>query len=548
MAETAVGVIGLALAFKGAVDTALFIGSFFDEGKREYSSIALLYHIQKTKLQLWGDECRATDPDGGILRDMPEFVKETVVRILGEIEKLNREVNAIVSKHGLVISPTSTVMTDLDKNLHPDSDLAKEIANRPREKKLRSVVQWVIKTRSDFKDKVNDIRILITELHGITLRPREIQLLANGLEGRVLAQISREDLLMILAELNTESNKSLALSARAKVLQSRISLDPNGSVTHISQQQLRRIGNSGDVFWFIGGHQSEQPLPVCVQWNNIPAGPDTPEYISRINSLGYILERVSEPALRLPPCYGVVDGRAHGGDFGERRLGYVFGIPRDTSIFGSQKDVYDSDLASSPPSSLRDQISQKTSPPLLGDRFKLAYVLACAFSRFHAAGWLHKGFHSGSIIFFQRRAGQRVDVTEPFITGFQYSRPQTATSLPFEITKHKSLQHYYHPDYRPNTDRFTKRFDLYSLGVVLFEIGRWGLLTDRRPPFVNQIQSREYLLSKGLGDLGWRMGAVYQSVVETLLTCRLPDDSVDHEYFVKQYMDKIMRPLSTCNA
>ncbi|KAI1211926.1 prion-inhibition and propagation-domain-containing protein [Annulohypoxylon truncatum] len=530
-AGLAAGAVGIAIAFKGAVDTALFIGSFFDNGKREYGSVALAYHIQKVRLELWGNQCKVTDTDDGMLREKPLFIKDAVVRILGQIEKLNGEVNFLANKYGIVTSMTDVPDTDLNRNLHPGSDLVKNIAKEgSREPKLKSVVGWVIRAKSDFKEKVDEIRNLITHLQEITLQPREIQLLNNSLEGPVLAPIRREDFPELLVELDTGTRQSLALSAHAKLLQSRICLNSTGSVTYIGQQQIVPVrGSPGpDNIYSLKRHDG-QSLTVRIEWNKLSAGPDTQQYIDRINSLGYILERVSEPALRLPPCYGVYDDMEY----------------EIKHKMKSREDVYDGDLLSHPPISLSDRIKQKGPIPLLGERFQLAYTLACAFSRFHAAGWLHKGFHSGSIIFFHKRGGQGVDVTEPFVTGFQYSRPQGASSLSFSPLDNKGLGYYYHPDAHKGS---TRRLDLYSLGVVLYELGRWGLLADRKEQLGNRTQWRKYLLTRGFKDLGWRMGDKYQSVVKTLLDCDLPPDDADHEYFAQKYLEKVMRPLSSCSA
>lgn len=38
--------------------------------------------------------------------------------------------------------------------------------------------------------------------------------------------------------------------------------------------------------------------------------------------------------------------------------------------------------------------------PTLGDRIKLAYMLACSLAEIHAVGILHKRFYSGNVLFF----------------------------------------------------------------------------------------------------------------------------------------------------
>lgn len=63
-----------------------------------------------------------------------------------------------------------------------------------------------------------------------------------------------------------------------------------------------------------------------------------------------------------------------------------------------------------------------------------------------------------------------------------------------------------------------------------------------------------YLVSKVLPDMGWRMGEKYQSVVRILLQCQLTnddddDDGADDEgFFEQQYFEKAIQPLSACSA
>jgi hypothetical protein len=140
-------------------------------------------------------------------------------------------------------------------------------------------------------------------------------------------------------------------------------------------------------------------------------------------------------------------------------------------------------------------------------------------------------------------------VTDPFITGFQYSRPLQGTTISYGPLENKDLQYYYHPD---ATKGFSKRLDLYSLGIVLCEIGSWGLVMDWIPEDKKfKLQSREwsrdYMMNSVLEDLGWRMGKQHQSAVRTLLACRLPTDD-DADLFAQQFYEKVLKPLDVCTA
>lgn len=97
-------------------------------------------------------------------------------------------------------------------------------------------------------------------------------------------------------------------------------MDP-GSATCITRQHLTPIGNSSNIYRL---KRKNRQLTVSITWNVVTVGPDTDQYVDRLNSLGYILERVSEPTLRLLPCYGVFDDTDYELKYREKRLGYVF--------------------------------------------------------------------------------------------------------------------------------------------------------------------------------------------------------------------------------
>ncbi|KAH8162797.1 hypothetical protein CIB48_g5458 [Xylaria polymorpha] len=116
-----------------------------------------------------------------------------------------------------------------------------------------------------------------------------------------------------------------------------------------------------------------------------------------------------------------------------------------------------------------------------------------------------------------------------YVFGFQYSRPTDAHSLSRGPLANSELKYYYYP----SADKgFTRRIDLYSLGVVLCGIGRWGLvgstISDRgRRIMVDRAAWCNYLLTNDDDD----------------------DDGADDEgFFEQQYFEKAIQPLSACSA
>ncbi|KAF3055891.1 hypothetical protein GL218_06921 [Daldinia childiae] len=540
-----VSVGAIVMAFKGVIDTALLIESFHDDGKTGCGYLALTYHIEKTRLDLWGQLCKANNESSCTLSDRPDLVKETITRILGEIVNLNREAEKLITKHDVKMPEYPQGSDNPAQAMNLSSALPQALSKLVVKPKARW--RWTIKGKADFEQVVLKIRKLRDDLESFTISDNYRQLLHKALPSLALKSITSRELLQTLYDPETRVGSALAASAKVKFLWSQTSPD-SSDMNIIAGDQLRFLSGSSNLG--ILRNQGAGISSVWVEWNTVQDGAGAAEYIKRIKTLGYRLEKIGEPALRLPSCYGLVFQEIHGAT----RLGFVFGAPRTIWLQGRVQSMprYTGDFFNLPPVSLANLMEhQKTNTiPLLGDRFYLAFTLAVAFSHFHAAGWLHKGFHSDNITFLQQDNEPHINVTDPFITGFQYSRPQQEQSLSRTPLENDQLQHYYHPD----ADKgFSRRLDLYSLGIVLCEIGRWGLIRKtvsdrRRKELVDRSAWRNYVNKYICVDMGWRMGEKYHGVVKTLLECRLPGDDHDDGLFEQQYLEKVIQPLAECTA
>lgn len=566
-------------ALKGALDTALLIDAYFDDEKSNCGYLALRYHTEKTRLDLWRQAYKIDDPKACPLRYKPEAIQKLVIQTLAQITQLLDESQNLVEKYKIA---TSTVPSDNDNN---DNHTTNGFGSASRShdavatalSKLRvkpkSKFRWTIKGKAEFDDKVSRISTLVKDLQSFTVDASESQSLDRALPSMSLKSIVNAEILQLLNDPKNGAGLTLATSARVKLLQNPTRI-PDGSVTVLTADQLRFLKGAAST---VGTLRSSSAAfhSVWIEWSAIGPGASAPEYIRRIKALGYLLEEAGNPALRLPVCYGIFDDLAYEAEFDTRRIGYVFGAPSSSSspALPAQPSPprYDGNFREHPPRTLSDLIrDSKSFPvPLLGDRFALAVTLATAFSNFHSAGWLHKGFHSGNIVFLAQISPPSpspsppsssdpetvIKVTDPFITGFQYSRPAGAQSLSIGPLENAELEHYYHPS---ASKGFSRRVDLYSLGVVLCEIGRWGLVGSTvsegtRRKMVDRAAWRNYMVAKVLPDIGWRMGERYQSAVRTLLECRLPDDGDDDDgddggFFEQQYFEKVIQPLSACSA
>jgi hypothetical protein len=118
------------------------------------------------------------------------------------------------------------------------------------------------------------------------------------------------------------------------------------------------------------------------------------------------------------------------------------------------------------------QDSRGTARPSLEEKFKMAYLLAVAVRNWHSVGWLHQSISSPNVIFFELTT-RKVDFSNPFLGGFEFARPDSdpsmgyaADDIAFNVYRHPARQGEERKGHR-------KIHDIYSLGVVLLEIGLW---------------------------------------------------------------------------
>lgn len=126
--------------------------------------------------------------------------------------------------------------------------------------------------------------------------------------------------------------------------------------------------------------------------------------------------------------------------------------------------------------------------PALSMRFAMAQSLSQSLALLLACGVLHKGITPTNIVFFQKEGtgnSKHVnhDLSRPFISGFSWARlhgsEYISDTVPSQdIASSIGLLHA-HPAYSFTTEqRYLKVFDVYSLGLVLLQIGLWRGITD----------------------------------------------------------------------
>lgn len=129
-------------------------------------------------------------------------------------------------------------------------------------------------------------------------------------------------------------------------------------------------------------------------------------------------------------------------------------------------------------------ISEKPRIPDLDDRYLLARSLAISLYQLHCAAWINRKISSYNILFFEDKESGRINITQPYLCGWQYARPDSRASgytrrqwdTEMSTISIGDLDMYVHLDrfnLAKGVPRFRKSYDLYSLGIVLTEIAFW---------------------------------------------------------------------------
>ncbi|KAF6822574.1 hypothetical protein CPLU01_11944 [Colletotrichum plurivorum] len=288
--------------------------------------------------------------------------------------------------------------------------------------------------------------------------------------------------------------------------------------------------------------------PVLVEW--VEYDPSDPEerflHLRRLDDLARMMHSASDrhPDLHTTDCVGYTDDKEHA------RYGLVYKCPRLPSPPPETTEVVAKGTEAATPAAETSHSTLFTlisSPDLktpdLDDRVALASTLACALWSLHSLDWLHKSLCSANILFFPSAVSAAAtrdtasaavvpDVSRPYLVGFDASRPDMDAEVSVNPRNPSILD--LHRDPRslgvrsltgePEGERrgqYCKTYDIYSLGLVLLEIGLWKPLQTYYKPHYSAERWRDRVVMPVLvPGLGAKTGKVYKKVVERCLTAR----------------------------
>lgn len=164
---------------------------------------------------------------------------------------------------------------------------------------------------------------------------------------------------------------------------------------------------------------------------------------------------------RAPHCFGYFKDDEMG------RFGLVFKKPGRAKSFQA-------------PVSLHSLLTKKDAQgqpiiPSLTQRVTLMRLICETIERLHAVDWLHKGLRSANILLFKALDSEEINFSDPYISGFEYSRPAGRDDMTERPSDDLASDIYRHPSVQQASKRSNSRksHDIYSLGILLLEIAYW---------------------------------------------------------------------------
>ncbi|KAK1749571.1 hypothetical protein QBC47DRAFT_311673, partial [Echria macrotheca] len=305
--------------------------------------------------------------------------------------------------------------------------------------------------------------------------------------------------------------------------------------------------------------------PVMVEWRYYSTKTDlfTLNFIdTRVNMLALQLRHLSAlDGAGTLPCYGYFHDKA------QHRHGIVYNFPADR--------------AEARPITLRQRLEsdhghKKRVQRDLADRFALARTLILTVYQLLHVRWLHKGLCGDNILLFENAGNDDLNsIQAPFVCGFVFSRRDAAVEMSEKLaTVHKEKGEdvhdrlYWHPERFAiaeaaeeseqsglRTKSYKREFDLYSLGILLLEVGLWSpverIYANSRNKDVREFV--DVVKKSFIPELRGRMGKTYAEVVRACIEGKFGDhivgegQSIDEDQetalFLESFKEAVVDPM-----
>ncbi|KAF4945364.1 hypothetical protein FGADI_12003 [Fusarium gaditjirri] len=480
-------------------------GQIIDNSQRLLCKV----RIEEMRLVVWGRDWGVAEGrlEAHLESSRNHQLRSLALQILEELHSAATDFKKLKNRYGLVDerrasleitgskprkSPSPSRKRSKDDESRDLNGASKVTSERNRGKEMGLRARWVIADKDKFINLLRDLLDFndgLERLFPTSHLPSFQRAWTNQLLESAQRDVTQLSLLEIASDgvypkLNTSANlKKLRINLDAKP---QASFKPTFGL-RIPRAALDLSGDGSD------GGRNERVA-----------------HVRRHDDLARMMHSASDchPDLHSIDCVGYVD------DTPRCRYGLVYKAPSPSF------------------STLHELISSSDLKTLnLDDRVRLAHTLAVALWSLHSLDWLHKSLCSSNILFFpsspsafsasahsSTAAGALVqDIQCPYLTGFDASRPDLDTALSVAPRNPSILTLHRHPASLRGFPH-CKPMVIYSLGLVLLEIGLWKVLQTYHKPHYSMGRWRDKVLRAALvPSLGSKAGSRYREVVDKCL-------------------------------
>ncbi|KAL5402453.1 hypothetical protein PMIN03_010646 [Paraphaeosphaeria minitans] len=533
----------------------------------EINALHRKYRIQKDRLIAWGLEW--SDNTKGRQDDIDESVEragltETVTSVLGTIKNILDEAERMHPPAAI----SGVKMLSGEKNWPPVTSA------------------WAAADRSRYEDLAKNLTTSIDILYDLSRTRRTQREASRGSSSHPKAvapppprasasavfsssQYSASDLTLI----NPETIPVIAHDLATIYAQTDLPPKLNPADLVLPQEEpppyesvgassIRVIGklrtkHTSTNPWKTDGDKSVE-TPVLVEFATYDptyrsTGVPTPT--DRLETLLSILGRLSTDQ----SFHGTLNCLGYFEDPTQPRFGLVFELP--SFVYSGAADLHKPveelrpvTLLSVLQTGSKSLHNSNSATPPLEDRFRLAFTLALTFNKIHGDDLVHKDVNSSNILVFRKNKRQSANsralqyaLRSPVICSFdlfsEYDIEPASAMPPLNIYRHPE-----DPKFTGEKEKtYGPQFDLYSLGLILLEVGLWQPLADLWKPKYTLNDFKQRVEDVYIRRLASKCGTAYMQVVRDCFWAadRIASSAESPQNFPQLY-NRILIRLQRC--
>ncbi|EEU42056.1 uncharacterized protein NECHADRAFT_101905 [Fusarium vanettenii 77-13-4] len=589
MVDPGTGIAIAQIAFFAACKAVDAFGTalhYFDDAE----ALTVALEIERLRLQAWGANSGLAD---GILAPHLSLASEVLLRELQVISRMFEDADKVRERYGVKIEgeestskAVSSFVTRMRKSLRSsgvklyggtplaidvegseDSETARK--NSGISRSMSSRVRWAIRDKDQLKKLVTGLRDEIDLLNKLLTETQRRRFVNDYERIHVVvvgSAVDDKSLAMIREAVDIDRDGDTLAKIDRKSLAANENRPSGANVSQIAMKSLRLAQHDIPSDFatqnrFLAARKDD-PVMLCL-FERKSFEPDLDHNSkmmlwSRVQRLISLLALPQSPGFKVPQAVGYIHDPEH----------YCWWL-----VFQFPQNSRQAPGDFSKPLSLYTLLQPEYKPrPPLEKRFRLASDISSTFHQLYSSSWMHKSIRSDNIVFPCQNsespsAGQ---LASPIVCGFEYSRLETEAQT---IDRSKSnsdpaVAMYRHPDYQGEAAQGYKvQYDIYSLGLVLLEIGIWAPLTSlfdskrgktssSRPSLSIDVKPfhspeakilRERVRSTIDKDLPFRMGSTYAALTRWCVDySEQPSETMDEPpNHALEFYNRVVEPLSS---